>query len=152
MQVNCTELYSKHKVNIGTLQSRHNTVNFSNMLTTGDTCYMSQKVTSVSQTDPQYNERNCVKTRTRCITVNIYTCINTYIFYNIIHTFIIWLNRHFFSMILKDASEHIGLISALRILFHMIGPWHLIPVLVKFDTHKGMCKCWALLVLCSWIV
>ena len=86
--------------------------------------------------------------------INIYTCIDTYtyIFYDIIHTLIIWLSRHFFSIILKDASEHIGLISALRILFHMIGPWYLIPVLVKFDTHKGMCKCWALLVLCSWIV
>ena len=74
MQVNGTELYSKHKVNNGTLQSRHNTV----PSCTSDTCYVSQKVTLVSQPDPQYNESNCVKTRTRCI--NIYTCINTYIY------------------------------------------------------------------------
>ena len=141
MEVNDTELYSDHKVNIGTLQSRHNTVNFSNMLTTGNICYVSLKVTSVSQPDPHYNERNCVKTRARCITLNIYTSINTYISYDIIHTFIIWVDRHYISIILNDASEHIGLISALRILFHMIGPWYLIPVLVKFDTHKGMCKC-----------
>ena len=150
MQVNGTKLYLEHKVNI---------IHCSPITTLwiSPTCSLQATPMSVSQkmidlsepADPQYNEGNSVKTRTRCIAVNIYACINTYIFYDIIYTFIIWLNKHFFSIILNDASEHIWLILALRILFQMIGPWYLF---VKFDTQKGMCNCWALLVLCSWIV
>ena len=51
-------------------------------------------------------------------------------------------DKHFVSIILNHASEHIALISDFRILFHMIDPWKIILFFVKFDTHKGMCNTW----------
>ena len=95
---------------------------------------VSHTVNSLSKPDPQYNEDNSVKTRTWCII--IYQCTYIYIPWHNSHLYYL-IEQTFFSMSLSDASEHIGWISAKRILFHIIGPWYLIPVFVKFDTRKG---------------
>ena len=56
------------------------------------------------------------------------------------------LLKHF----LKDSSEQSILNLALRIWFHMITPWYLIPVWHKSESFGGTCKLHDVLVLCSW--
>ena len=57
------------------------------------------------------------------------------------------LKYTFFNICLKDASERSGLIPALRILFHTIAPWYLMPVWLRFAEQEVTWRWEAILVL-----
>ena len=60
---------------------------------------------------------------------------------------LVFWSTYFFTICLKDASEQSGLRPVLRILFHTIAPWYLMPVWLKFAEQEGTWRREAILVL-----